>query len=185
MRKFAITASVVVLFAAANSTIAQETPQPSQPTEQHKWLQQLVGEWETRGEMSAGPEKDPIVCEGTENIRSIGGLWTISESNSNFMGVDVTGVMTLGYNPETKKFVGTWVDSMFNHLWKYEGTLSDDGKTLTLMTEGPSPTEPDQVFKYRESIEFKSPDQKVFTSSIQVEDGQWVTFGTITAQRKK
>ncbi|MEX0938231.1 MAG: DUF1579 domain-containing protein [Pirellulales bacterium] len=185
MKSFAVLGCLVLMLTVVTSVRAQEVPQPSKPTEQHKWLQQLVGEWETRGEMSAGPEKDPIVCEGTENIRSIGGLWTISENKSNYMGVEVTGVMTLGYDAKAEKFVGTWVDSMFNHLWKYEGTLSDDGKKLTLMTEGPSPTEPDQMFKYRESIEIKSPDQKVFTSAIQVEDGQWVTFATITAQRKK
>ncbi len=101
------------------------------------------------------------------------------------MEMPMTGVMTLGYDPEKKKYVGTWVDSMTSHLWRYEGTVDAAGKVLTLDTEGPNPAAPGKTAKFKERIEFKSKDHKVFTSSMQGDDGEWVTFMTMNSKRKK
>jgi hypothetical protein len=32
-------------------------------------------------------------------------------------------LMTLGYNPQTRRYTGTWVGSMMTHLWVYDGWL--------------------------------------------------------------
>ena len=47
-------------------------------------------------------------------------------------------LMTLGYDPAKKRFVGTWVGSMMAHLWVYEGSMDAEEKVLTLSAEGPS-----------------------------------------------
>ena len=100
------------------------------------------------------------------------------------MGVEMHSVLTLGYDSAKQKFVGTWVDSMLNHMWHYEGTLDDSGKVLTLMTEGPSFTDPNQTAKYKEVLELKDKDHKVFSSHVQV-DGEWVKFVTVEGKRVK
>ena len=146
---------------------------------------QLVGEWETSAEASFGPDQPVIKCEGTETVRSIGGFWTVSESHGTPMGMPMTGIMTLGYDPAKKKYVGTWIDSMTSHLWVYEGTLDADGKILTLEAEGPSFTEPGKRSMFRDVIELKNKDHKILTSSVQGDDGQWTTFMTSHAKRKK
>jgi hypothetical protein len=164
---------------------AQETPPPAQPQEEHKWLQQLVGEWETHGRMETGPGQPAFECKGKESTRSLGGLWIISEGEAEPMGMKVQSVLTLGYDGEKEKFVGTWIDSMYNHMWKYEGTLDESEKVLTLMTEGPSFTNPKETAKYKEVLEMKDQDHKVFSSYVQGEGGEWIKFVTVESKRVK
>ncbi len=69
-------------------------------------------------------------------------------------------------------------------MWKYEGTLDETGKKLTLETEGPNPMT-GKPCKFRESIEWKGDDERVFTSTILGDDGKWVQFMTVTQKRVK
>jgi glyoxylate utilization-related uncharacterized protein len=93
--------------------------------------------------------------------------------------------MTLGYDPEKQQYVGTWIDSMSHYLWRYEGSVDDASRVLTLEAEGPSMAAPGTTARYRETFEIKDKDHKVFTSSIEVEPGQWHTFMTVHYHRKK
>jgi hypothetical protein len=184
MRKVVIPGLIVLLMAGGSVVHAQEAPQMPAPQKEHQWLQQFVGEWDTQAEGTPEPGKPPIKCKGTETARAIGGFWMISETKGKFMDTPVTGIMTLGYDAEKQKYVGTWVCSMTNFLWKYEGTVDASGKVLTLETEGPCPSAPGKLARFRDVTEFKSKDHKVLTSSMQAEDGKWVTFATIDCWRK-
>lgn len=180
MKKFAF-ALLLISFAAASTAFAVDPPQPPPVEKEHKWLAQLAGEWETAAEAMIEPGKPPMKCTGTENARMIGNHWIVSEINNKEFGM--TGIMTVGYDPAKKKFIGTWVDSMSNHMWKYEGSLDETGKILTLEAEGPNMAEPGKMAKYRDVTEVKSKDHKVLTSSILM-DGKWVQFMTMDAKRK-
>jgi hypothetical protein len=51
-----------------------------------------------------------------------------------------TTMMTLGYDPPKRRFVGTFNDSMMTHLWVYDGALDAAGNQycgpgLPLLTE--------------------------------------------------
>jgi len=81
--------------------------------------------------------------------------------------------------------VGTWVDSVTSHLWKYEGTVDDSGKTLTLEAEGPNFMADGQTAKFRDVYTFKSKDHIIVRSSMQSEDGSWVQFMTSSYRRKR
>jgi hypothetical protein len=185
MKMSAVAGAVATLLIA--STCRAQLPEMPGPAKEHEWLAQLVGEWETEAEAVFEPDQPPLKCKGTESIRAIGGFWVLSEMRGTMPGTNIptTGLLTLGYDAEKKKYVGTWVDSMTGHLWTYEGTLDETGKKLTLLTEGPNPVAPGTTAKYRESIEIKGPDHKVFTSAAQGEDGEWHTFMTSHARRKK
>ena len=112
----------------------------------------------------------------------IGKHWILSEIKNSEWGM--TGIMTVGYNTEKKKFVGTWIDSMTNHMWKYEGELDSTGKILTLEAEGPNMASPGKTAKYRDVTEVKSKDHKVLTSFMQTDGGKWVQFMTMEAKRR-
>jgi Protein of unknown function (DUF1579) len=164
---------------------AQEPNAPSKPEKEHQWLHQFVGEWETAAEGTAGPGQPAFTCQGKTTSRMLGGLWLVSETQNDVGGTTINAIQTIGYDPETKKYVGTWVDSMINHMWKYEGTVDPTGKILTLEAKGPNMISPGKVASYRDSFEFKSADHIVNISSMLMEDGKWVQFMKGSMKRKK
>jgi hypothetical protein len=86
---------------------ASATPQEStacmmaEPQKEHEWLQKLVGEWTYESEATLEAGKPPERFSGTENVRSLGGLWILAEGQGE--------MMTLGYDKQKKRYVGTWV----------------------------------------------------------------------------
>ncbi|NMG77306.1 DUF1579 domain-containing protein [Aromatoleum diolicum] len=152
---------------------------------EHQWLQQLVGEWSYEGEASMGPDKPLEQFKGTESVRTIGGLWTVGEGLGAMPdGSPATMIMTLGYDPQKQRYVGTWIGSMMTHLWLYDGELDAAGTVLTLNSEGPAMAAEGKMAKYRDVIEIKSADHRVLSSHIQGEDGTWRQFMTAHYRRK-
>jgi hypothetical protein len=184
MRKFAVlTLAAAVLAGSALSRAKDDAPKaPPTPQKEHGWLKQLAGEWDYECEAVMEPGKPPVKSKGAETTRTLGGFWAVSDYKGDFMGTPFHGVMTVGFDAEKKKYVGTWVCSMCDRLTKYEGEA--DGNTLTLHTEGPNPAT-GKLAKMKDVIEMKGNDHKVLTSYLQTDDGKWVTFMTLTAKRKK
>ena len=141
----------------------------NQPQEEHRWLQQILGDWSFKGEAVMEPGKPDERFEGTESVRALGELWTVAEGQGEMCGGMAKTVMTLGFNPQSRRFVGTFVASMMAHLWVYSGELL--GNTLTLDTEGPDHT--GRMVKFRDVIEVQSPDHRTLSSYMLGEDGEW------------
>lgn len=156
-----------------------------EPQAEHQWLQKLVGEWTSEAECVMGPDKPPEKFHGTESVRSIGGLWTMGEGRGEMPGggAAVT-IMTLGYDPARKRFVGTFIGSMMTHMWVYDGTLDAAGKVLTLDTEGPHFGAEGKLTKYKDIIEFVSDDHRTLRSQMLIDDGTWSRFMTAHYRRK-
>jgi hypothetical protein len=123
--------------------------------------------------------------EGTQRARMLGGFWMVAEAKSSMMGMQFESILTLGYDPKLGKYVGSWIDSVTDYMWHYEGSVSSDGNVLTLTTEGPNLVQPGSTANYRETIEFKSDDQYVFSSAIEGENGEWQTMMTANYYRTK
>lgn len=184
MTRFIIGVVIVSLAVAFGGRAAEPLKMP-EPVKEHAWLQQFVGEWEYEAEMTMQPGEPPMRSKGTESTRAIGGFWILGENKGIFFEKPFTGILTLGYDPESKKFIGTWVDSVGSYLWRYEGTLDESGKILTLTSEGPCPAKPGQLVKVKETLEVIDKDHKVFTSRMQGDDGTWNTMGKIDYRRTK
>ena len=158
----------------------------AEPRKEHHWLQKFVGEWTYEHECPAGPDKPAEKVTGTETVRSLGGLWVACEGRGKMPGGgDATTLMTLGFDPVKKRYVGTWIGSMMTHLWIYDGELDPSEKVLTLNCEGPSFTAEGKTAKYKDVIEFKSDDHRVLTSHTFGEDGKWTQLMTANYRRRR
>jgi hypothetical protein len=165
MSLFKATAVVAMVTVGAGQTAdAAPSPRSQDPT---AFLQQLAGEWSVVTEAILGPGQAPIRNESREVARLLGGKWLVAESTGTAPdGQPFTSILTLGYDPAREQFVGTWIDSMQQHLWSYSGVLEDSGTALTLETEGPISGDPTTTAKYREVIEIEEANRKVMRSMI-------------------
>jgi hypothetical protein len=158
----------------------------AKPQQEHQWLHKLVGEWTYEGEAMMEPGKPPHKFSGTESVRSLGGLWILAEGEGEMPGgAAATMLLTLGYDPQQKQYVGTWIGSMMTHLWVYEGALDAAERVLTLDAEGPNMATEGKMAKYKDVIEFKSDDHRVLTSQMLGDDGKWRGVMTANYWRKK
>ena len=154
-----------------------------EPYKEHHWLQKLVGEWTYETEVKMGPDQPPEKATGTESVRSLGELWILAEGQGEMCGADATTIITLGYDPQKQRYVGTWIGSMMSYLWLYDGELDAAKKVLTLNSDGPDMTVEGKMAKYRDVIEFESDDHRVMTSYVLGDDGQWQRFMTANYRR--
>lgn len=153
-----------------------------QAREEHRWLQRLAGEWRYESEGEAGPGEPPYRETGTETVRDLGGVWVLLEGRSDADATAATQ-MTLGYDPDKGRFVGTFVGSMMTTLWIYEGELDAGGTVLSLRSEGPSFTEEGKTAEYLDTVELRGEDERVMTSRCRTADGGWHAFMTSTYRR--
>lgn len=155
----------------------QDVCKKEAPQKEHEWLTRLVDDWTVEGECSMGPDKPPFKSKMKETVRSLGGLFIVAEGEGQMPdGESVSTIMTLGYNPLTKRYVGTWVGSMMTHMWVYDGEMDATGKVLTLNAEGPSWSDPTKRARYQDIIEIVNDDHRILKSRTQNEDGQWAEF---------
>lgn len=154
------------------------------PGAEHLWLGSIVGDWVYETECVMGPGEAPMKMGGREKVRSVGGLWVVGESTGSMPdGAEATMILTLGFDPELKKFVGTWLGSMMGKLWVYD--ISREGNTLNMESDGAAMDGSGKVVRYRDAMEIRSPDERGFRASTRNEDGSWTTFMTAVYRRAK
>lgn len=172
--RIALTLSLAATLLAL-TTSAQEGTAPTSRTE-HKWLKQFAGEW-TSVSTTTGQH-----MTGTMTARMVGQYWVANTYEATVGGMPFEALQTIGYDPRKGKYIGTWVDSMMNHMWMYEGSVDASGKKIVLEAEGPDYTT-GKMAKYRDCYEFKTPDLFIATSEMQGGDGKWTTIMTAEVKR--
>ena len=148
-----------------------------EPRDEHRWLSRLVGEWAFESAPCGGAEQPETKVAGTESVQPLGELWVHGRSSSAMPGGGAAQMMiTLGFDPDTKRFVGTWVGSMMTKMWVYEGELDAAGKVLTLGSTGPAFDGSGRTARYQDIITIEDADRRTLTSRVQGDDGQWTEF---------
>lgn len=174
-----ICAFVVLAFINASCWAQDAAPDP---LPQHKLLAKEVGKWEGVMKMYVDPTGEPMEMPVTEsNTLLDGGLWVISE----FEAGPFKGRGQFGYDPDKKKFVGTWLDNQTMALGILEGTYDEKTGELTYLTKAKNPatgkdTPTKQVGKVVDA------NNRTFVAYMQNEDGKtWDKWMEISYKRQQ
>lgn len=180
-RLLGLTAFLLAAAAAPLAAIAQ-VPQD----EAHKHLATEVGEWDAEVKMWHAADAEPMSSKGSETNEMFGDFWLLSKFTTDFGGMKYSGRMQLGYDPQKKKYVGTWIDTMSPYLSTMEGTYDEKTKTTTMLATGVDVmTGKPSTSKMTTRIE--SDDVKVFEMFMPVEGkkDEWWKSMEIKYTRKK
>lgn len=117
---------------------AQEPAAAARGTDDgHALLKMDEGVWNAKISMFMGPTPD--VSEGREVNRLVGEYWLVSDFRGQIMGADFVGHGTFGFDEETGKHVGSWVDSMSPHAMHMMGTWDPATRTMSMESSGKGP----------------------------------------------
>ncbi len=116
----------------------EEMEKAAQPGENHKWLEQMEGDWEAEvKEFNDGKEK---TTKGEMTSKMVfGGRFLQSDFKGRMDNKFFYGSGIMGYNNTEKVFEGVWYDSMSTGLEKSVGKADAAGKVLTMTGSGMFP----------------------------------------------
>lgn len=122
------------------------------PGEPHKKLNDMVGTWQTTmRSWDKGPDAEPTVSKGTSEVKWVlDGRFLEQTMKGEMMGMPFNGIGFTGYDNINKKYVSVWMDNSSTGLYTTEGTMSKDGKVLTMVGKMDDVTtgEHDKYMKY-------------------------------------
>jgi hypothetical protein len=160
---------VVMAVVALTTTGAQGQPGP---TAEHKIFKSDVGTWDATMKVFEAEGAEPTVAKATETNEMIGDLWLVSRFESELAGLKFVGLGTWGYDPEEKKYVGTWIDSMNPYPQTARGDYDPATKTLTAVAEGRNPVNGEKV-TYKETARTVDENTRLFEMFMPGEDGEY------------
>ncbi|MEW6665884.1 MAG: DUF1579 domain-containing protein [Thermodesulfobacteriota bacterium] len=103
------------------------------PGEPHRRLAGRAGRWSTQSKHWMELDKPPVESAGScERKMILGGRFLQEEFNGDLMGNPFTGIGITGYDNQSNKYVMSWVDTLSTGIYRFEGTASEDGKTITV-----------------------------------------------------
>lgn len=103
------------------------------PTENHRVLNPLVGNWNFTIRMWMTPDAEPEVSAGTsDNAWSFGGRFVEQTVHGMSMGQPFEGRQITGYNNATSQYVGIWYEDMGTGIMMSDtGRYDAAGRILT------------------------------------------------------
>src|SRR6185369_10993578 len=102
------------------------------PGEAHKKLEPMVGTFDVKAKMWMDPSKPAEESTGkTESKWVLGNRFVQENFEGTMMGQPFSGVGYWGYDNVTKKYNGTWMDSMGTAMMNSTGKMDASGKVLT------------------------------------------------------
>ncbi len=174
----------LVVMAAVASPLPAQFPAP-EVTKEHKKLKDDVGVWDAEMKLWMDPNADPMVSKGVETNRMLGDYWLVSDFTADLAGQKFAGHGQTGYDPNTKKFVGTWIDTMSASISPMEGTWDEKTGEMTMIMTSIDPASGKEV-KSKSISKRKDDKTRIFTMYMQAPDGgdEWVKSMEITYTRR-
>jgi hypothetical protein len=157
---------------------------PPQPGPEHKILSMDAGTWDASLELKP-PGMPAMNSKGVEeNVVGCGGLCLVTSFKSEMgPGAMFEGHGLTAYDATTKKYVGSWTDSMSSGIATSEGTYDEAAKTMTSSMEAKDPS--GNVAKSRAVSQYLDADHKVMTMYTTGPDGKEIESMKISYTRRK
>jgi hypothetical protein len=102
------------------------------PGPMHEWMAKCSGTYQGKVKMWMTPEAPVQEATCTTTITLVYGKFLRVESKGDMMGMPFEGTGVYGYDNVSKKFQSVWFDNMGTGMVTGTGSLSTDGKVLTL-----------------------------------------------------
>lgn len=156
------------------------------PGEQHEMLANRVGTWTVAGKAWDSPDAEPMLFTATSTIKSVmdGRYFLEKVEGPGFMGgPPFEGRSIFGYDNITKTYFSFWFDNMMTGVARYEGTATDDGRTIHYTVDTPDPM--GGKYKQVRAVDrMIDDDHGVFTMYDTTADGDEFIAMEITVTRK-
>ncbi len=161
---------------ALGASALQEGMAPAARGPEHAVLKRLAGNFDAEVDFSGSKSK------GSQTTKlAMNDLWVVSDFTGTMMGDPFTGHEVLGYDPNKKKYVACWVDSMTPSMTLTEGTWDEATQTLTLSGDSHDPMGGKVLMVNK--VKVTDDDHHVFTMHMGSADEP--AMMTITYVRKK
>ena len=148
----------------------QENGTPAQ-MEPHLWLAESVGSWKVACFYYTESGQPPMEVQGTDHVEMFGPFWRIGRFEADMPGGKVIGTSAVGYDPNKKKFIGTWFDSSSPFLYSYQGEYDDSKAVLGMSGLNTDPTTGrDTVYRSVEHLQL--PDRRTLDLFVLLADGE-------------
>lgn len=155
------------------------------PGENHKALDQLVGNWDYTVKFWETPESEPSESTGTSEIEWIlGGRYIQQTTKGMAMGQEFEGMGLMGYDNAKEEYVSVWVDNMGTGLMTGTGTYDAATKTFEDKGTFSCPMEDEKDKPYRTVTTVNGPDQFTFEMFAAGPDGKEARMMEIVYMRK-
>ncbi len=151
------------------------------PRPEHQLLERFAGEW--RFEKTSAPgDGSPSQKVGSGEMKAelLGEFFVICRWSGDLYETEFDAFQTLGFDVDTGEYAGSWVDSLMNYRWHFNGSLEAEGNELVIEASGPGPD--GEAARFRERYRFNSADSVTVVGEM-LQDETWVPFMTTELTR--
>ena len=154
------------------------------PGEHHEAMKLSVGDWDAKTSFIMDPANPDQMQDGVGKVSVemvMGGRFTKTKFDSDFMGVPFTGYAYSGYDNGREQHVSIWMDTMSTAITYMTGNMNEDGD-LVMVGNAFAPG----VGDYQMKMVYHWDDENNWSQKFydQLPDGSWMHTGVITYTRK-
>lgn len=144
-------------------------------------LKRDIGTWDCEVRFYPDPKSKPTLSKAVETNIMVGDVWLVTDFKGEMAGAAFHGSSQMGYDPQKKKYIGSWVDSAGPYPTAMEGTYDAAKQTLTIVGTGKDPNGAEMKMKL--VTVYKENDTR--TMSMFIEAGsEWMRVMEVDYQRK-
>ena len=143
------------------------------PSEHHKVLDSLAGDWNHTVTWKMGPDAAPQQSQGTNTNQWImGGRFLQSESQGQMMGEPFHGMGILGYDNVKEEYTSVWIDDMSTGMMSSTGQYDEASKTISEKGTFSCPMTGEKNMEYRAEWKITDPNQYSYSMYQKGPDGR-------------